>query len=218
MLNDGTQVRLGVDIGGTFTDVAMEIGSTLHSIKVLTTYAAPEQAILEGIQRVVSDAGIGIEAIDLIIHGTTLATNSLIERRGAKTAFLTTRGFRDVIEMRTENRFEQYDLNIVLPPPLIARDRRFVVAGRLAASGRELEALDEPAIAAIARRLKDEGFESVAIGFIHSYVDARHEKRLARSSGRLLLRSASPYRRKFRRRCANSSGSTPSARTPSSSR
>lgn len=177
MLNDGTQVRLGVDIGGTFTDVAMEIGSTLHSIKVLTTYAAPEQAILEGIQRVVSDAGIGIEAIDLIIHGTTLATNSLIERRGAKTAFLTTRGFRDVIEMRTENRFEQYDLNIVLPPPLIARDRRFVVAGRLAASGRELEALDEPAIAAIARRLKDEGFESVAIGFIHSYVDARHEKR-----------------------------------------
>ncbi|MCF1464587.1 hydantoinase/oxoprolinase family protein [Agrobacterium vitis] len=177
MLNDGTQVRLGVDIGGTFTDVAMEIGSTLHSIKVLTTYAAPEQAILDGIQRVVSDAGICIEAIDLIIHGTTLATNSLIERRGAKTAFLTTRGFRDVIEMRTENRFEQYDLNIVLPPPLIARDRRFVVAGRLAASGRELEALDEPAIAAIARRLKDEGFESVAIGFIHSYVDARHEKR-----------------------------------------
>jgi N-methylhydantoinase A len=177
MTHDGKQVRLGVDIGGTFTDVAMEVGRTLFSTKVLTTYAAPEQAILDGILRVAADAGIGVDRIDSIIHGTTLATNALIERRGAKTAFLTTRGFRDVIEMRTENRFEQYDLNIVLPAPLIARDRRFVVGGRIAASGRELEPLDEAAIEAFARRMVVEGFESVAIGFIHAYVNPAHEVR-----------------------------------------
>jgi N-methylhydantoinase A len=173
----GRQVRLGVDIGGTFTDVAMEVGRDLHSVKVLTTYAAPEQAILDGIQRVARDAGIEIADIDLIIHGTTLATNSLIERKGAKTAFLTSLGFRDVIEMRTENRFEQYDLNIVLPPPLIPRNHRFVAGGRIAASGRELVPLDEAAVTAFAHMLVAAGFESVAIGFMHSYVNARHERR-----------------------------------------
>ena len=109
MTHDGKSVRLGVDIGGTFTDVAMEIGQELFSTKTLTNYAAPEQAILDGVARVADKAGIGINAIDIVIHGTTLATNALIERRGAKTAFLTSKGFRDVIEMRTENRFEQYD-------------------------------------------------------------------------------------------------------------
>lgn len=173
----GRQVRLGVDIGGTFTDVAMEVGRALHSVKVLTTYAAPEQAILDGIQRVVRDAGIQVADIDLIIHGTTLATNSLIERKGAKTAFLTSLGFRDVIEMRTENRFEQYDLNIVLPPPLIPRNHRFVAAGRIAASGRELVPLDEAGVRTFAHMLVPAGFESVAIGFMHSYVNSQHERR-----------------------------------------
>ena len=177
MAHQGQPVRLGVDIGGTFTDVAMEIGSRLFSIKVLTTYAAPEKAILDGIQRVAQDAGIEVGQIDVIIHGTTLATNALIERKGAKTAFLTTLGFRDVIEMRTENRFEQYDLNIVLPPPLIARNHRFVAGGRIAASGRELQPLDEAAVSAFARMLVAERFESVAIGFIHSYVNSQHEVR-----------------------------------------
>jgi N-methylhydantoinase A len=175
--HQGQPVRLGVDIGGTFTDIAMEIGSRLFSTKVLTTYAAPEKAILDGIQRVAQDAEIEVGQIDVIIHGTTLATNALIERKGAKTAFLTTLGFRDVIEMRTENRFEQYDLNIVLPPPLIARNHRFVVGGRIAASGRELVPLDEPAVSAFARMLSAERFESVAIGFIHSYVNSQHEAR-----------------------------------------
>jgi N-methylhydantoinase A len=174
---EGKQVRLGVDIGGTFTDAAMEVGRDLHSVKVLTTYAAPEQAILDGIQRVARDAGIEVANIDLIIHGTTLATNSLIERKGAKTAFLTSLGFRDVIEMRTENRFEQYDLNIVLPPPLIPRNHRFVAAGRIAASGRELVPLDEAGVGTFAHMLVTAGFESVAIGFMHSYVNSRHERR-----------------------------------------
>ncbi|QCO56441.1 hydantoinase/oxoprolinase family protein [Pseudorhodobacter turbinis] len=173
----GKQVRVGVDIGGTFTDVAMEIGTELHSTKVLTNYTAPEQAILDGLQRVAKQAGIETGDIDLVIHGTTLATNALIERRGAKTAFLTTKGFRDVIEMRTENRFEQYDLNIVLPAPLIARDSRYVAAGRIGASGRELAPLDEAAVARFARDVAAKGYESIAVGFVHSYVNPAHEER-----------------------------------------
>ncbi len=177
MTHDGKPVRLGVDIGGTFTDVAMEIGEELFSTKLLTNYSAPEQAILDGVLRVAKNAGIELGAIDIVIHGTTLATNALIERRGAKTAFLTSKGFRDVIEMRTENRFEQYDLNIVLPAPLIARDARFIAAGRIGASGRELEALDEAAVMTFAKHVAAEGYESVAIGFMHSYVNPAHEIR-----------------------------------------
>ena len=104
--------RLGVDIGGTFTDIVLESGGRLTSTKVLTTYSAPETAIIEGMHRVCDQAGISPSSISQIIHGTTLATNALIERRGAKTALITTEGFRDVIEMRTESRFEQYDLNL----------------------------------------------------------------------------------------------------------
>jgi len=177
MAHNGDKVRLGVDIGGTFTDVAMEIGASLHSTKVLTNYAEPEQAILEAIERVAENADIPLAAIDTIIHGTTLATNALIERRGAKTALLTSAGFRDVIEMRTESRFEQYDLNLVLPPPLIARDSRYPVGGRISASGRELQPLDEAAVARFARELAQSGYESVAVGFLHSYVNAAHERR-----------------------------------------
>lgn len=125
MAKDGKQIRVGVDIGGTFTDVAMEVGITLHSIKVLTDYSYPENAIVKGIRQVAEVAGVELSEIDTIIHGTTLATNALIERRGARTAFITTKGFRDVIEMRTESRFEQYDLNIVLPAAACAEKRTF---------------------------------------------------------------------------------------------
>ena len=133
MAKDGKQVRVGVDIGGTFTDVAMEVGGALHSIKVLTDYSLPRNAIVTGVRQVAEIAGVDLAEIDTIIHGTTLATNALIERRGAKTAFITTEGFRDVIEMRTESRFEQYDLNIVLPAPLVPRNDRFVVDERIGA-------------------------------------------------------------------------------------
>ena len=111
-------VRLGVDIGGTFTDIVLECGTAQYSSKVLTTYTAPENAIIEGMHQVCSLSGIDPKKISQIIHGTTLATNALIERSGAKTALITTSGFRDVIEMRTESRFEQYDLNLKLPDPL----------------------------------------------------------------------------------------------------
>jgi len=100
--------RLGVDIGGTFTDVVLEVGTDLYSTKVLTTYSAPENAIVDGLQQVCEKADLKASSIEQIIHGTTLATNALIERRGAKTVLITKAGFRDVIEMRTESRFEQY--------------------------------------------------------------------------------------------------------------
>ena len=106
------EIRLGVDIGGTFTDVVLETSHQRQSTKVLTTYNAPEDAIIEGMHIVCRKANIDPNAIGQIIHGTTLATNALIERRGAKTALITTKGFRDVIEMRTESRFEQYYLNL----------------------------------------------------------------------------------------------------------
>ena len=170
-------VRLGADIGGTFTDVALDVRGTVFSTKVLTTYTAPEQAILDAIDIVLKDAGLSYADLDIVIHGTTLATNALIERRGAKTALVTTEGFRDVIEMRTEGRFEQYDLNIKLPEPLIPRDHRFTVKGRIGAQGQELQALDEAALEALADQIAAEGFGAVAIGFIHSYMNPSHERR-----------------------------------------
>src|ERR1700744_3845047 len=140
------QIRLGADIGGTFTDIVLEVRGRIHSTKILTTQAAPEQAILDGIAIVTAQAGVAAGDLNLVIHGTTLATNALIERRGARTAFVTTEGFRDVIEMRTQNRFEQYDLNLRLPTPLIPREDRFTVAGRIDARGQEIQPLDESAL------------------------------------------------------------------------
>ena len=175
MSHNDRSVRVGADIGGTFTDVVLECGDEQYTAKVLTNYTEPGQAIIDGLRKVTAIAGIGIDEIDQFIHGTTLATNALIERRGAATAFITSQGFRDVIEMRTEGRFEQYDLNLKLPPPLISREHRYVVDGRIAASGRELVPLDEAGLREIAARICDGGYESVAIGFIHAYVNAAHE-------------------------------------------
>ena len=115
---DQTSIRMGVDIGGTFTDVVLEVGAQQYSTKVLTTYLAPEDAIITGLKQVCDQADIKPASIQQIIHGTTLATNALMERRGASTVFITTHGFRDVIEMRSESRFEQYDINLTLPEPL----------------------------------------------------------------------------------------------------
>ncbi len=170
-------IRLGADIGGTFTDIVLDMHGRLFSTKLLTSYAAPEQPILDGIEIVARDAGIRPRDIGLVIHGTTLATNALIERRGARTAFVTTEGYRDVIEMRTESRFEQYDLDIQLPAPLIPRQDRFPVAGRIDATGRELKPLDEEALHKLGRQLAAGGYESIAIGFIHAYVNSSHERR-----------------------------------------
>jgi N-methylhydantoinase A len=169
-------VRMGVDIGGTFTDVVLEVGGKSYSTKVLTTYAAPEIAIIDGMQQVCAKSAIAPCDIDQIIHGTTLATNALIERRGAKTALITTEGFRDVIEMRTESRFEQYDLNLTLPEPLLARQMRYTVPGRMDASGNELIPLTRADIEPVVDQIIAAGYESIAVGLIHSYLNDAHEQ------------------------------------------
>lgn len=198
--------RLGVDIGGTFTDVVLEIGAERHSTKVLTTYAAPEEAIVEGMHRVCAKAGISPSAITQIIHGTTLATNALIERRGAKTALITTQGFRDVIEMRTESRFEQYDLNLTLPEPLLPRNRRYVVSERMGARGDVLIALDRAEVEALTDTLREAEYQSIAVGLLHSYVNDAHERMIrevlvARLPGVMISISSevSPQMREYER-------------------
>lgn len=172
-------VRLGIDIGGTFTDVVLEAGDLHRSVKLLTTHKAPEDAIMEGIKKVCDLAGISVNAISQIVHGTTLATNALIERRGAKTALITTQGFRDVIEMRTESRFEQYDLNLVLPEPLLPRNRRYTLTERVAADGHVLIKLNRQDIEILSDELAEADYQSIAIGFLHSYVNDHHEKMVA---------------------------------------
>jgi N-methylhydantoinase A len=169
-------IRLGVDIGGTFTDVVLESGQKSFSTKVLTTYAAPEDAIIDGLHQVCEKAGIAPSDIGQIIHGTTLATNALIERRGAKTALITTEGFRDVIEMRTESRFEQYDLNLELPEPLLPRQMRFTLSERVNAKGEVMVGLDRAEVEALAERIGRTGVESIAVGLIHSYLNPAHEE------------------------------------------
>ena len=174
--------RLGVDIGGTFTDLVLESSNGVQaSTKVLTTYDTPEDAIITGLQTVCKQVTIQPDKISQIIHGTTLATNALIERRGAKTALITTQGFRDVIEMRTESRFEQYDLNLTLPAPLLTRDHRYVVNERMDANGKILIPLQKAEIDALAERLVLFGYDSIAVGLLHSYANDSHEKMIGRA-------------------------------------
>jgi len=198
--------RLGVDIGGTFTDVVLEIGALRHSTKVLTTYGAPEDAIIDGMAQVCAKAGIAPDRITQVIHGTTLATNALIERRGAKTALITTAGFRDVIEMRTESRFEQYDLNLTLPEPLLPRNRRYTVTERMDAAGNVLIALDVAEVEVLADDLAAAGYDSIAVGLLHSYVNDSHERMIrdvlgARLPGVMVSLSSevSPQMREYER-------------------
>ena len=170
-------VRIGADVGGTFTDVVIERDGAYLSTKVLTTHAGPEVGILDGLVALAAEHDVDLTTVEQIIHGTTLATNALIERSGARTALVTTDGFRDVIETRTEGRFEQYDLNIVLPTPLIERNDRFVVPERLDARGDVLLDFDDDAATDVIRRLLEAGYESVAVGFLHSYRNGAHERR-----------------------------------------
>jgi len=172
-----TSARLAVDIGGTFTDFALEVGDKRFSRKVLTTPSAPEQGVLAGIDIILSDAALRPSDLSLIIHGTTLATNAIIERKGARTALLATRGFRDSIEMAYEHRFEQYDIFMDKPAPLVPRNLRLSVSERIDATGRIIEPLEEQALADLVPVLRAEGIISVALGYLHSYANPVHEIR-----------------------------------------
>ncbi len=171
------RARLAADIGGTFTDVVLEHVGKRHSAKVLTTPRAPEEGMLAGIAQVLAAAGLEPGDIGVLIHGTTLATNALIERKGAKTALLTTAGFRDVLEMGYEKRYEHYDLELELPAPLVPRNLRFVVEERMTAKGMVRTPLDEKSFSGLIPELKKSQVEAIAIGFLHSYANDAHERR-----------------------------------------
>ncbi len=170
--------RLAVDIGGTFTDLALERDGQRTTIKVLTTPAAPEQGVLDGVRTILAAAKVKPDEIAIVIHGTTLATNAVIERKGARTALLTTEGFRDVIAMGNESRYDQYDLNITLPEPLVPRHLRLPVPERLDNEGHVLRPLDEAAVRALVPILRQERVESVAVGLLHAFVNPDHERRV----------------------------------------
>jgi N-methylhydantoinase A len=170
--------RLAVDIGGTFTDLALEHDGKRTTIKVLTTSAAPEQGVLAGVRSILQSSGIFAADIGIVIHGTTLATNAVIERKGARTALITTQGFRDVIAMGNESRYDQYDLNIVLPEPLVPRYLRLPIPERLDNEGNILLPLDTAAVRAVIPVLQREGVESIAVGFLHAFVNPVHERRV----------------------------------------
>ncbi len=187
MQDPQTQARLAVDIGGTFTDLALEHGGGRRTAKVLTTGAEPERGVLEGVAAILRGAGLGLADVGILVHGTTLATNAIIERKGARTALVTTQGFRDVLALGNESRYDQYDLNITLPDPLVPRHLRLPVPERLDNMGAVLLPLDDAAVQDLVPVLRREAVQSVAVGFLHSFVNPAHERR-----ARDILRHALP--------------------------
>jgi N-methylhydantoinase A len=174
-----SQRRLAVDIGGTFTDVVLEVPGKRHSKKVLTTPRAPETGFMQGVLDILAETGLSLSQIDVIVHGTTLATNAIIERKGAKVALVATEGFRDILEIADESRFDQYDLYIERPPALVPRDLRFTVRERVDATGSVRVALEKKSITSLLSQLKEAGIDSVAVALMHSYANGTHERRIA---------------------------------------
>ena len=173
--------RLGVDIGGTFTDLVVvdEATGAVRVGKVLTTPKDPAHGVEQGIQSLLAEAGVSADAVRALVHGTTLATNALIERKGARTALLTTTGFRDTLEIRTEGRYDMYDLFIDPPAPLVPRHLRREVSERLLPDGSVLRPLDEEGARREIVALVADGVEALAICLLHAYVNPAHERRLA---------------------------------------
>ena len=180
-------MKLAVDIGGTFTDVVLEGPDGSASTKVLTTHDAPVRGVLEGVRQLLEETGTTAGDVELVIHGTTLATNALIERKGARTALIATEGFRDSLEIAHEHRFEQYDLYMERPEPLVPRHLRLTVPERVAADGSVLLPPNEDAVEALVPKLRQAGIESVGICFLHSYINPDHERRVGE-----ILQSAMP--------------------------
>jgi N-methylhydantoinase A len=173
---------LGIDLGGTFTDFALlDLDSQkLWTHKLLTTPEDPVAAVVQGTRELLVRAGGGFPA--RVVHGTTLVTNAIVERKGATTALLTTRGFRDVLEIRREGRYDLYDLELEFPEPLAPRRLRFEAAERVDERGKVLEPLDEPALRGVLSRAPRE-IASWAVCFLHGYANAAHEHRAAELIG-----------------------------------
>ena len=174
------RIRVGVDVGGTFTDFVLvdEHRDMIFTGKQLTTPTDPGKAICEGVSRIVSEAGIEMSQLDGIVHGTTLVTNAVIERLGAKVGLITTSGFRDVLEVGHEMRYDLYDLFLEKPEPLVPRNLRLTVNERIASTGEILSELDEAGVNAACNELISKGVDTIAVCLINAYVNPQHEERV----------------------------------------
>ncbi len=179
--NAQTSWRIGFDIGGTFTDFILEdrASGTVRLHKRLTSAQDPAESALIGLDELTKAAGIGLGDVSEIVHGTTLVTNAIIERRGAKLGLITTEGFRDILEMGTEQRYDIYDLFLGFPEPLVPRHRRLEVRERLDRNGSVVAALDEVQVRVVVDQLVSDGVAAIAVCFLHAYANDRHERRVA---------------------------------------
>ena len=173
-----TRHRMGVDIGGTFTDVAISVRDGYVSAKLPTTPDDPVQGVREAMRTALARAALEPGDVGTVIHGTTLATNAIIEKKGAVTGVITTEGFRDILEIAYERRYDQYDIYLEKPDLLVPRERCLTVPERIDADGEVWRALDEAAIDSLMDRVERLGIESLAIGLLHSYANPVHEQRL----------------------------------------
>ncbi|MBI2204724.1 MAG: hydantoinase/oxoprolinase family protein [Candidatus Rokubacteria bacterium] len=174
-----SELRIASDIGGTFTDLVAATGNAVYLEKMLTTPKDLAEAVITGTLRVLDRLGVGLDRVGACVHGTTLAANTLIERKGEPCALLTTDGFRDILEIGNADRYDHYDLQIEKPEPLVPREWRFPVRERIRQDGTVATPLDEPQVREIAQRIRALGLRAVAIAFIHAYRNAAHEQRAA---------------------------------------
>jgi len=177
-MNNKSQTRIAVDIGGTFTDIALDNGSSLYTAKTLTTRDDPVRGVVDVIRIASRDAGCAAQSINSVIHGTTLATNALIERKGARVGLITTDGFRDIIEIAYERRYEQYDIFIDKPDLLVTREDCWTVPERVDASGQVLQPLNTGGLDTLLQGMDERRIESIAICLLHSYINPAHETAL----------------------------------------
>lgn len=173
-------MRIGIDVGGTFTDLVLIDDDTgrIYYTKTLTTPQALEQGVLEGLEKVLTLAGASMDQVEYIVHGTTIGTNALIERKGAKVGLLTTEGFRDVLEIARIERPDEglYDMTVDLPDPLVPRYLRLEVAERVGADGEVVRPLDRQSVIRAVERLKQAGVEAVAVCLLFSFRNPAHER------------------------------------------
>jgi N-methylhydantoinase A len=173
-------MKLGIDIGGTFTDLVLldESNGTLYFGKTLTTYPDPTLGILNGVNKLLQQHGKSVAAVTTLVHGTTLVTNAVIERKGAKTALITTKGFEDVLEIGREMRYDIYDIFITMPKPLVPQQLRKGIQERVDKNGKVLQKIDLAEAEKIMLQLQRSGVQSVAVCLLHSYANTKHEKQI----------------------------------------
>jgi N-methylhydantoinase A len=181
--------RIGIDVGGTFTDlVAVDEAGRVTVAKVASTPRDPSEGLIDGLRLLAADLGLDLDALldatERIVHGTTVATNALLERKGARVGLLTTEGHRDVIEMREGLKDDRYNLRVPPPVPLVPRARRLGVRERMAFDGTVRTALDRRSLAAALARFEREQVEAVAVCYLHAYRNPRHEQDTGRAVAR----------------------------------